>query len=107
MTTAEAHKRIWDFFEVNHDEFRKFDRVSRRNRLGKGGRATALMLIGRLLPREPKPTTIRFAEEESNLDYVGVDIRKLAEAASEQDLMDLARCGVLACEDHYELAMYF
>lgn len=96
MTSEELH----DFFESKHDEFLRFDRI--QNKLSQRPDLHAFLLLDSLAPQ--KGDMIIGSEHDEI--YLGVDVEKLLEVVTEQQLIDLHRCGVRYHEDHSCFCMF-
>jgi len=88
-------------FEKYEDEFLKFDRV--QNKLHSRRDICAFLLIDKLLPRAGMDMVCAAEHDEIYLD---ADVEKLAEVATEEDILTLVRCGVHFESSTDSLAMF-
>lgn len=87
-------------FEKAEDEYIKFERVE--NPLHPRPDICAFLLLDKLLPGSGD--IVACAEHDEI--FLDIDCEKLAEAASEDDIITLSRCGVRFDSDLDSLAMY-
>ena len=88
-------------FEKFEDDYLKFDLV--QNKMHDRPDICAFLLLDKLLPHKGRDIVCASEHDEFYLD---VDIEKLAEVATEEDILTLARCGVRLCSDTDSLAMF-
>ena len=81
-----------EVFEKYDDEYRKFERVE--NKLHPKREICAFLLLDRLLPTTDSGMVC--AAETDEL-FLAADCKKLAEVATDNDILTLIRCGV-----HYD-----
>ena len=91
---------LHEFYEEHNDEFLKFDRVE--NKLSLRPDLHAFLLLDKLLPG--KDDIVASAEHDEI--YLDVDVEKLLEVATEAELIDLHRCGVLVFSEYDSLGMF-
>lgn len=82
------------------DEFLKFGRIA--NPLSKRPDLHAFLLLDRLVPGD----TDMICASEHDEFFIEVSIEKLAEVATQDDITDLARCGVRYSDDLDCLCMF-
>jgi hypothetical protein len=100
---AECHKRLWDFFEANAGEFGAVENIRPARRLHERHDLNALLLLDRLANGDGERI---LRGNELDLVHLNVDLVALVDVASDEDLLDLARCGVFVCEDEHAIAMF-
>jgi hypothetical protein len=88
------------FFEDHENEFLEFKRVE--NKLSNRPDLHAFLLLEKLVPG--KDDIVGSAAHDEI--YLSTDVEKLLKVASEQDLIDLRRCGVLYNNDYDSLYMF-
>ena len=88
-------------FEKCDDDYRKFDRVE--NKLHSRPDLCAFLLLDKLMPRAGRDMV--YAAEHDEI-YLDVDCEKLAEVATENDILTLTRCGVRYNSETESLAMF-
>jgi hypothetical protein len=88
-------------FDKYEDDYLKFDRVS--NRLNERPDLCGFLLIDKLLPNAGRNIISATGHDELWLD---VDVEKLAQAATEEDILMLVRCGIRYESDFDCLAMF-
>jgi len=91
-------KEVFDKFE---DEYIKFDRVT--DRLSERPDLHAFLLLDRLLPGK-KGNMVAAAQHDKI--WLDTDCERLAEVATEADILTLVRCGVMYDDDYESLAMF-
>lgn len=88
-------KQLEELFEKYEGEFLEFDRVE--NKLSKRADLHAFILLDKLVPGEED--MIISAEHD---EYVlSIDAACLAKVATEEDVIDLIRCGVSFEDDYF------
>jgi hypothetical protein len=93
-------ENLHEFFEEHNDEFLKFDRVE--NKLSLRPDLHAFLLLDKLI--SGKGDMVSNAEHDEI--YLDVDVEKLLEVATEAELIDLHRCGVLVFSEYDSLGMF-
>lgn len=88
-------------FEKCDDDYLKFDRV--QNKLHSRPDLCAFLLLDKLMPRAGRDM-VRGAEHDEI--YLDADCEKLAEVATENDILTLTRCGVRYNSETESLAMF-
>jgi AAA15 family ATPase/GTPase len=88
-------------FEKHNDDYLKFDRVE--NKLHSRPDLCAFLLLDKLMPNAGR--NMVFAAEHNEI-FLDADCEKLAEVATEEDILTLTRCGVNYDGDIDSLAMY-
>lgn len=88
-------------FEKHNDDYMKFDRVE--NKLHSRPDLCAFLLLDKLMPNAGRDMVCAAAHDKSFLD---ADCEKLAEVATEADILTLTRCGVRYDNDTDSLAMF-
>ena len=81
-------------FKKYENDYIRFERVNEKNRLHSRPDICAFLLLDKLLPNDGRDMVCASEHDEIYLD---ADCKKLAEVASEEDILTLTRCGV-----HYE-----
>jgi len=89
-----------DIFEKFEDEFVKFENVE--NKLSNRPDLHAFLLLESLVPG----TTDMVSAAEHDQIYLDVDVEELAEKATEDQLRDLSRCGVMHSGEYDCLMMF-
>lgn len=89
-----------EFFEDHEDEFLKFDRIENKRHARPD--VHAFLLLDSLLPGDEDIVCGASHDE----IYLNVDVEKLLEIITEDQLIELHRCGVLYDEDYDGLMMY-
>jgi len=92
---------ISKMFEKYEDDYLKFERVE--NKLHPRPDICAFLLLDKLLPQEGQDL---ITAAQHDIYYLDIDCEKLAEVATELDIMTLARCGVHYDNETDSLAMY-
>ena len=88
-------------FEKHDDEYIKFDRVE--NKLHSRPDICAFLLLDKLVP-EPGQDMVSAAEHDEI--YLHTDCDRLAEVATDEDILTLTRCGVRYDDSNDSLAMF-
>lgn len=88
-------------FEKFEDEFLKFNAVE--NRLHRRKDVCAFILLDKLVPGEGRDIVVSAEHDEIWLD---ADPERLAEVATEEDILTLVRCGVRYDSTTDSLAMF-
>lgn len=95
-----------EFFEEHEDEFLKFDRIG--DKFSTRPDLHAFILLDDLLENVPfsrgEDDIIGSAEHDEI--YLSVDVEKLLTVISEDELIDLHRCGVRYDEQYDTLCMF-
>ena len=96
MTT----ERLKELFEVHEDEFLKFDNITDK----RSSRADicAFILLNDIIPG----TRDMVASAEHDVIYLETDIDALAARATEEQVLELVRCGVHLEEETESLVMF-
>lgn len=89
-------------YEKYGDEFLEFKRV--KNKRSKRADLHAFLLLDELCPSIKGLDIVRGAEHDEI--WLEVDPKKLAKVATEQQIIELIRCGVRYDEDTDSLAMF-
>ena len=92
---------LYVIFEKHNDDYLKFERVE--NKLHSRPDLCAFLLIDKLLPNDGRDIVSAATHDEIFLD---ADCEKLAEVATEEDILTLTRCGVLYDRETDSLAMF-
>lgn len=93
--------KIADMFEKHDDEFLKFEKVE--NPLHARPDICAFLLLDKILPEVGRDIVVGAAHD---LIYLEADSAKLAEIATEADVITLVRCGVIYDSETNGLAMF-
>ena len=88
-------------FEKYNDDYLEFERVE--NKLHSRPDLCAFLLLDKLMPHEGRDMVCAAAHDEIFLD---ADLEKLAEVATEDDILTLTRCGVHYDSETDSLAMF-
>lgn len=88
-------------FERHNDEFLKFELVE--NKLHSRPDLCAFLLLDKLIPSDSRDMVCAAEHDQIFLD---TDCGKLAEMATEDDIITLTRCGVFYEDDTDSLAMF-
>ena len=104
--------RLAEIFEKYEDEFLHFDRVA--NKRSKRADLHAFLLLDEIIP--PQPTRGRPERVDESYDMVAAaehdeiwlvtDVDELAEKATEEQIVELIRCGVRFSRESSSLAMF-
>lgn len=85
----EPTERLEAFFEAHNDEFLKYERVKPERRLHARPDLNAFLLLDKLVPGDTDLISAAMHDE----IFFGVEPYQVMKAASEEDLLDLIRCG--------------
>lgn len=85
---VDAEEKMGAFFEAHEDEFLKFDRVA--HKLSRRPDLHAFMLLDSLVPGDDYIVCSASHDE----IFLGVEVGDLMKVATEEQLIDLHRCGV-------------
>ena len=96
MTT----EKLDAFFEEQSEEFLKFDRVE--HKLSNRPDLHAFLLLDKLSGGNSDIV----ASADRDAIYLDIDVGKLLEVATEGDLIELHRCGVLYGDEYESLYMF-
>jgi hypothetical protein len=88
---ARTVEEMGEFMESQRDEYIKFDRV--KYRLSDRPDLHAFLLLDKLAPPEGGGDMIEASEHDEF--WLSADPKRVAEAATDENLIDLVRCGVL------------
>lgn len=88
-------------FEKHSDDYMRFERVE--SKLHSRPDLCAFLLLDKLLPNEGRDMVCAAEHDEFFLD---ADCEKLAEVATEDDILTLTRCGVHYDSSADSLAMF-
>lgn len=86
---------------VEYDEFLKDENIAKDRRLH---RRAAFLLLGQKVPSKNGEDIVSAAEDDQI--FLATDPKKLAKVATEEDILDLIRCGVMYDESNDCLAMF-
>lgn len=92
---------LYATFEKHNDDFLRFELVE--NKLHARPDLCGFLLIDKLLPNDGRDMVCGATHDEIFLD---ADCEKLAEVATEDDILTLTRCGVRYDSDTDSLAMF-
>ena len=92
---------LYATFEKHNDEHIKFERVE--NKLHSRPDICAFLLLDKLLPNDGRDIVSAASHDEIWLD---VDCDKLAEVATDDDILMLVRCGVMFDSSTDSLSMF-
>lgn len=92
---------LYATFEKHNDDYLKFERVE--NKRHQRPDLCAFLLLDELLPNDGSDMVCAAAHDEIFLD---ADCEKLAEVATEDDILTLTRCGVRYDSETDSLAMF-
>lgn len=91
---------IHELFEKHHEEFLKFSRV--KNKLSNRPDLHAFLLLDKLIPGDGD--MVGSAEHDEIL--LSINGEELVQKATEEQIVDLIRCGVRWCSEYDTLAMF-
>lgn len=91
---------IKELFEKHDEEFLKFDQI--KNKLSKRPDLHAFILLDSILPSDDNIISGSGHEE----IWLKIDLEELAEKATEEQIVDLHRCGVHYFEEYDCLGMF-
>jgi hypothetical protein len=80
-----------EIFEKFDDEYGKFDKVE--NKKNSHPDLHAFILLDKLVPAEKESDIISASENDEF--FIDVDIEKLEQVATEENILELVRCGVI------------
>lgn len=83
------------------DEFGKFDRVT--NKLSNRSDLHAFILLDKLMPGGDWPFPDLIAAAEHDQIYLSIDCDKLNDVITDEQVLELVRCGVMYSEDSLSL----
>lgn len=89
-------------FEKFDDEFLKFDRIPAERRLSNRPDLHAFLLLDRLMPG----TSDMVSAAEHDEIWLDVDTEELDAKVSDEELMDLIRCGVRYHDEYESLCLF-
>lgn len=92
---------LYATFEKHNDEYIKFERVE--NKMHSRPDICAFLLLDKLLPNDGNDIVSAAEHDEIYLD---ADCEKLAEVATDDDILTLTRCGVRYDSSTDSLAMF-
>jgi hypothetical protein len=92
---------IHETFEKFNDEYFNFDSI--KNKFHSRPDLCAFLLLDKLLPNDGRDMVCGAEHDEIFLD---ADLERLAEVATEEDVLTLTRCGVRYDSDTGSLAMF-
>lgn len=97
-----AINNLKELFEKNEEEYLKFHNVHAK--LSNRPDLHAFMLLDRLVPSMKQRDMISASEH----DQIWLDVEPdvLAERATEEDIVDLIRCGVMYEEENESFSMF-
>ena len=95
-------KQLKRFFEAHDDEFLKFERIPKERRSTRRPDLHAFLMLDALVPGE---TDIVACAEHDEI-YLDVSAEDLAKIATEDQLVDLIRCGVRHDPDNDSFCMF-
>ncbi len=88
------------FAKFENEEFLKFNQVV--NKMSQRADINAFLLLDRLMPSDGDI----IAAAEHDIIYLDANINKLAEIATEENIVELIRCGVMYDNETDSLMMY-
>lgn len=89
-----------ELFEKHNREFIKFERVE--NKLNQRADIHAFLLLDQLVPGSKDIV----ASAEHDKIWLAVEPDEIAEVATEEQIIDLIRCGVMYCRDYDSFCMF-
>jgi hypothetical protein len=109
ITLTETQKRnlsrkMLAFFEERADDFGKIEDVKTARRLHRRADLNAFLLLDKLLTNGNDSAILVDARNEQV--WLSPKPWEVMQRASEEDLLDLVRCGVFYDEDNDSLSMY-
>ena len=93
-------RKIEKLFEKHDDEFLKFDRIE--HKLSKRPDLHAFILLDGLLSGDDDMIT----SAEHDEIWLDVDLDELTKIITEEQIIDLIRCGVMLDEEHEGFSMF-
>jgi isochorismate hydrolase len=87
-------ENLHQFFEDNNDEFLKFDRVE--NKLSSRADLHAFLLLDKLVPGE---SDIVGSADHDEI-FLETDVEELLKVATDEQLIEIHRCGILYNEKY-------
>lgn len=93
---------LHETFEKFNDDYIKFDLV--KDKLHRLPDVCAFILLDKLVPSEKDMDMVSAAEHD--VIYLNTDCDKLAEVATEDNILTLTRCGVFYDSDVDSLSMF-
>lgn len=96
---------IPEFFEEHVAEYLKEDCIKPERRLHRRADINAFLLLDKLAPEDPMNRDM-VSNAYHNMIYIQVSPDDIAETATEEDLLDLIRCGVIYDEDSGSFQMH-
>jgi hypothetical protein len=94
---------LHDRFEAVNDEFLKFKNIESPNFLHPD--LMAFVLLAKLVPSQRLGLDLIVSARHDEIT-LGTDCTELNEAASDEDILTLVRCGVRYCAEHDCLEMF-
>ncbi len=95
-------ERLTELFDEHNDEYMSFDNVHETERLSDRRDMHAMILLDTLLPGDGHI----ISASEHDVIYLGVGLEELVEVISEEQIIQLIRCGVLF-DEHRECFTMF
>lgn len=96
--TVDELREIWA--KYSGEQYMQFDEISQHERLSNSPDLHAFILLDRLAPTKEGHDLVQHASHD--LIILGTDLKILAGNISEEQCVQLMRCGVrLSCEDDY------
>ena len=102
MEAEDAGEQVGARFEKFEDDFLKFKEVSEPNRLHARPDICAFLILDRIVPSNDR----MIGAAKHDVIYLNVDTDVLAEKATDDEIRDLHRCGVLYSEENDGLIMF-
>jgi len=99
--TEKAEKQIDEFFEKHSDEFIEFDRV--KNKKSTHRDLHAFILLNEIAPSEKMKMV---AGADHDIIWLATDLVTLSEKATDEQLIELCRCGVHLDSENECLAIF-
>ena len=93
-------ENLHQFFEDHNDEFLKFDRVE--NKLSSRADLHAFLLLDKLVPG----TSDIVGSAAHDEIFLSTDVEELLKVATEDQLIELSRCGIFYNEEYECLMSY-
>jgi len=93
---------IYKAFERHNEEFLKFEDIP--NKRSKYRDVHAFLLIEKILPDDDEPKIV--SSSGSSEIWLSVDVHELSKLVSEEDVLELVRCGIRYDSNKHSLSMF-
>ena len=103
MTTNEME----DFLEAHEDEFLEFDQIPPERRLGtERADLHAFLMLDRLVPVKDGKRRDIIGDSQHDEIWMSIEPEDLAEVVTEEQLLDLHRCGIRYDSNNDSICMF-